>query len=145
MLFLDRTAPPGVHHLRSGGLHALWPVVRPLPAAVRLVAHLVAPIAGQLLVVPPPPVVRLTPTVGQLPGGTTLQNLTNGIGAWALILSLVGLVVGAALWALGAHSQNYQQSFVGRRAVLVSGVAALLIGAAPAIIGFFFNTGAAVH
>ena len=52
-------------------------------------------------------------------------------GAWALIAALVGLVIGAAAWALGVHSQNYQQSMVGRRAVLVSGLAALLIGAAP--------------
>lgn len=85
--------------------------------------------------------VVLHATAGQLPGGAVLQNLTNGIGGWALIFSLVGLVVGAALWALGAHSQNYHQSFVGRRAVLVSGLAALLIGAAPAVINFFFNAG----
>lgn len=89
--------------------------------------------------------VSLTPNPGQLPGGTTLQQLTNGIGGWALILSLVGLVVGAAIWALGSHSQNYQQSFIGRRTVLVSGLAALLIGAAPEIINFFFHTGQAVH
>lgn len=89
--------------------------------------------------------VTLHPTTARLPGGTALQNLTNGIGGWALMLSLVGLVVGAALWALGAHSQNYQHSFVGRRAVLVSGLAALLIGAAPALINFFFHTGLGVH
>lgn len=89
--------------------------------------------------------VTLQATPTKLPGGTVLQSLADGIGGWALILSLVGLVVGAALWALGAHSQNYQQSFVGRRAVLVSGVAALLIGAAPGVINFFFNTGLTVH
>lgn len=85
--------------------------------------------------------VQLQPDPAGLPGGRVLQQLTNGIGAWALVLSLIGLVVGAALWALGAHSQNYQQSFTGRRAVLVSGLAALLIGAAPALINFFFQTG----
>lgn len=89
--------------------------------------------------------VSLSPDPGDLPGGTTLQTLTNGIGGWALILSLVGLVVGAAAWALGSHSQNYQQSYIGRRTVLVSGLAALLIGAAPEIINFFFHTGQAVH
>jgi len=48
---------------------------------------------------------------------------------------------------LGArrHSQNYHQSFAGRRAVLVSGVAALLIGAAPILINFFFHTGTGLH
>lgn len=89
--------------------------------------------------------VSLSPDPGQLPGGGTLQQLTNGIGGWALIAALVGLVVGAAAWALGAHSQNYQQSFIGRRTVLVSGVAALLIGAAPAIVNFFFRAGTGAH
>jgi hypothetical protein len=89
--------------------------------------------------------VTLNPQPTQLPGGSALQNLTNGLGGWALILSLVGLLIGAASWALGAHTQNYQQSFFGRRAVLVSGLAALLIGAAPALINFFFHTGLSVH
>jgi len=89
--------------------------------------------------------VTLNPEPTQLPGGSALQQLTNGLGGWALILSLVGLLIGAASWALGAHTQNYQQSFFGRRAVLVSGLAALLIGAAPALINFFFHTGLSVH
>jgi hypothetical protein len=82
-----------------------------------------------------------SPTAGALPGGSTLLHLVDGLGGWALILALAGLLLGAALWAIGSHSQNYQQSYVGRRAVLVSGVAALLIGAAPTLINFFFNTG----
>lgn len=81
------------------------------------------------------------PTAGALPGGSALLTLVDGLGGWALMLALAGLVIGAALWAIGSHSQNYQQSYVGRRAVLVSGVAALLIGAAPTLINFFFNTG----
>ena len=89
--------------------------------------------------------VSMTPEPGQLPGGQVLQNLTNGLGGWALALSLIGLLIGAAAWALGAHSQNYQQSYSGRKAVLVSGFAALLIGAGPAIVNFFFSTGQGVH
>jgi hypothetical protein len=87
----------------------------------------------------------LTPDTGALPGGQVLQGLMNGLDGWALALSLVGLVIGAAAWALGSHGQNYQQSFVGRRAVLISGFAALLIGAGPGIVNFFFNTGQGVH
>ena len=55
------------------------------------------------------------------------------------------MLIGAAAWALGVHSQNFQQSLIGRRAVLVSGLAALLIGAAPPIVNFFFHTGTALH
>ncbi len=127
-LVLGRTLGLG-HRLGLGHVLGLGPVLGP----------------GRRLVLARLADVSLQATAGQLPGGTTLQNLTNGIGGWALILSLVGLVVGAALWALGAHSQNFHQSFAGRRAVLVSGVAALLIGAAPALINFFFHTGLGVH
>ncbi len=90
-------------------------------------------------------IVHLSPDTGDLPGGQVLQNLMNGLDGWALALSLVGLVVGAAAWALGSHGQNYQQSFVGRRTVLISGLAALLIGAGPGIVNFFFSTGQGVH
>ena len=89
--------------------------------------------------------VTLNPSVNSLPGGGTLQELTNGLGAWALVAALGGLLIGAAAWALGVHSQNFQQSLVGRRAVLVSGLAALLIGAAPPIVNFFFHTGVNLH
>ena len=90
-------------------------------------------------------VVTMSPDPSQLPGGQILQNLMNGLQFWALALALVGLVIGAAAWALGSHGQNYQQTFVGRRAVLVSGLAALLIGAGPGIVTFFYNAGSGVH
>jgi len=47
-------------------------------------------------------------------------------------------------WALGHHSQNYQQAYSGRKGVLISAVAALLIGAAPPIINFFARVGGTV-
>ena len=89
--------------------------------------------------------VTLNPDAGNLPGSDVLQHLTDGIGGWALVAALVGLLIGAAAWALGAHAQNYHQAFNGRRTVLVSGLAALLIGAAPALVNFFFHTGQGVH
>lgn len=89
--------------------------------------------------------VSLSPDPSQLPGGSALQSLTNGLGGWALIISLAGLLLGAATWALGSHSQNYQQAMSGRRAVVISGGAALIVGAAPALINFFFHLGQSVH
>lgn len=87
----------------------------------------------------------LSPNASGLPGTATLQSLIDGLGWWALLASLTGLIVGAATWALGAHSNNYQHAATGRRAVLVSGAAALLIGAAPAILRFLFGAGQALH
>jgi len=88
--------------------------------------------------------VSLSPDPNALPEGSVLQTLVNGLGGWALLASLAGLVIGAAVWAIGAHSQNYQQAYLGRRAVLVAGATALLVGAAPAIINFFFHLGLGV-
>lgn len=84
-------------------------------------------------------------TQGQgVPGSSTLQALARDLEWWGLALALVGLVVGAAVWALGSHSQNFHQAVTGRRAVLACGLAALLIGAGPTIINFFFNAGSGV-
>jgi hypothetical protein len=89
--------------------------------------------------------VNLSPSLTSLPGSSALLSFANGIAAWALVGCLIALLVGAALWAIGSHSQNMHQSMSGRRAVLTSIVAALLVGAAPALINFFFNTGVGVH
>ncbi len=125
----------------------LWPLVMPpavWPVELPTIGHAVSavsavPMAALLADV------QMTPNTNDLPGGQVLQNLMNGVGGWALALALVGLVVGAAAWALGSHGQNYQQTYVGRRAVLISGLAALLIGAGPAIVNFFFHAGTGVH
>jgi hypothetical protein len=90
-------------------------------------------------------VVNLSPTITALPGSAALQSIANGIAAWALIGALVALVLGAGLWAIGSHTQNMHQSSQGRRAVLTSLIAAVLIGAAPTLINFFFNTGLSVR
>ncbi len=88
--------------------------------------------------------VNLNPDPAKLPGGEVLQSLTNGIAGFALVFCLIGLVVSAGLWALGSNSNNYQQTFVGKRGFVVSAMGALLIGAAAAIINFFYGAGQGV-
>lgn len=90
-------------------------------------------------------VVSMDPSASALPGRSTIQLLTNGLGWWALVASLIGLVLGAAAWAVGSHSNNYQYATSGRKAVLVSGAAALVIGAAPTVVNFLFQTGHGIH
>jgi hypothetical protein len=89
--------------------------------------------------------VVLNPSTADLPGGSVLQQLADGLGAWALIGSLIALLLGALMWAIGSHTQNMHQSSAGRRAVATSLAAAILIGAAPSLINFFFSTGLKVH
>ena len=83
----------------------------------------------------------LKPDSQQLPGWQVLQNLADGIGGWAQIAAMLGVVVGAVIWAFGHYSHNYQQAYNGRRGVMVSALAAVLIGGAPQIIGFFLDKG----
>lgn len=89
-------------------------------------------------------IVNLNPTVSFLPGSGELQRLADGLAGWALVGTLIALVIGATMWALGSHSQNMHQSMTGRRAVMAAVLAAILIGAAPEIISFFFAAGKSV-
>ena len=89
--------------------------------------------------------VTLTPSLTDLPGGSVIQQFADGLAAWGLLAALIALVVGAALWAIGSHTQNMHHSLTGRRAVTSALVAALLVGAAPTLINFFFSAGLKVH
>ena len=85
------------------------------------------------------------PDADGLPGSEALQSLIGGLAFWGLLAALAGLIVSAAVWALSAHSGNYHHAAVGRRGTLVSAGAALLVGAAPAIVAFFESLGNTVR
>jgi type IV secretory pathway VirB2 component (pilin) len=80
-----------------------------------------------------------------LPGEGTLTDLASALGHWALLAAIVGVVIGGVMWAFGHFSHNYQQSYNGRKGVIVSVAAALLIGASSELISFFFSTGVKLH
>ena len=81
------------------------------------------------------------PVITNLPGSNVLQQLVNGAEAWALALALLGAFVGAALWAVAAHTHNHHYAARGRMAALVSAAAALIVGAAPGLVNFFQHLG----
>ena len=100
------------------------------------------PVPSGLMAAPSGPTpVDMTPDPGALPGFNVLHGLTNGIGGWALIAAMVGVVIGAVMWAFGHYSHNYQQAYNGRRGVLLSGLAAILIGGAPHIVNLLVQQG----
>jgi hypothetical protein len=82
------------------------------------------------------------PDLQGLPGSNVLQQLVNGAEAWALAIALLGAFIGAGLWAVASHSHNPHYAARGRMAALVSGAAALVVGAAPGLINFFQHLGA---
>ncbi|MDQ6746445.1 MAG: DUF6112 family protein [Actinomycetota bacterium] len=81
------------------------------------------------------------PNLRGLPGSNVLQQLVNGAEAWALTVALLGAFIGAALWAVASHSHNHHYAGKGRMAALVSGAAALVVGAAPGLVNFFQHLG----
>ena len=85
------------------------------------------------------------PDPGGLPGSQALQSLVGGVAFWALLASLAGLIISAAAWALSSHAGNYHQAGMGKRGTLISAGAALLVGAAPAIVAFFERLGNTVR
>jgi hypothetical protein len=85
--------------------------------------------------------VTAQPNPRGLPGSNVLQQLVNGAEAWSLVIALLGAFVGAALWAVASHTHNHHYAARGRMAALVSGAAALIVGAAPGLINFFERLG----
>src|SRR4051794_35416324 len=94
-----------------------------------------------LVVVPAIQKVKLNPNPGGLPGSKVLESLVNGLGFWALLAALAGMVVGCIVWAAGSHGQNHHMAGRGRLGTLACAAAALLVGAAPALVNFFAEAG----
>jgi len=89
--------------------------------------------------------VSINPDPSQLPFSGTLQDLTNGLSAVALIAAGLTVLLGASTWALGAATSNVSWADRGKSATMVAALAALLIGGAAIIVNFFFHVGARLH
>ncbi|MBV9311331.1 MAG: hypothetical protein JOZ73_10890 [Solirubrobacterales bacterium] len=85
------------------------------------------------------------PSPTGLPGSNVLQQLVNGAEAWSLAIALLGAFVGAAVWAIASHAHNPHYAARGRMAALISGAAALVIGAGPGLVNFFERLGTTAH
>ncbi|HTW98575.1 MAG TPA: DUF6112 family protein [Acidimicrobiales bacterium] len=89
--------------------------------------------------------VTVTPNASGLPGVSTVVSMLGGLQIYGEIVCIVGLIAGAAWWAISSHSSNYQGAAHGRSAVVVSALAGLVVGFAPALVNWFFNLGLAAH
>jgi hypothetical protein len=98
-----------------------------------------------VLIGPFVPAVNAHPNPSGLPGSNVLQQLVNGAEAWALAIALLGAFVGAALWAVASHTHNHHYAARGRMAALISGAAALMVGAGPGLVNFFQHLGSRAH
>lgn len=88
--------------------------------------------------------VHVKPNPNGLPGTPALEKLVDGLAAVALLGCVAGVLIGAAQWALGSRSNNYSHASDGKSKVLYGLLGAFVIGAAAAIINFFYSSGSAV-
>lgn len=85
--------------------------------------------------------VDVNPDPTALPGGPQLQQLVNGIAAFALVVLVAAIIGGAVWWATGAAQGNLAQISGGKRMVLIAVVGAILVGGAAALVNFFTALG----
>jgi hypothetical protein len=88
-----------------------------------------------------PSVLNVTPQRTGLPGGGTAIGFLSGVIFYSLILTMVGVVLSAGLWAVGAFSNNYTQSINGKKGFLICASAALAVGGSYGLIQWFFTQG----
>lgn len=88
--------------------------------------------------------ISVKPNPTALPGLPALEKLIDGLAAVALLACVAGVLIGAAQWALGSRSNNYSHASDGRSKVMYGLLGAFVIGAAAAIINFFYSSGQAV-
>lgn len=92
-----------------------------------------------------PPKVTVNPNPTSLPGSPQLQQLIDGLAFWMLLAAVASVLIAAGTWGLATHSNNHQWSARGKSGLLVSVAAALVIGAAGAIINFGVDLGSKVR
>lgn len=89
--------------------------------------------------------VSIKPNAGGLPGDAAVEKLLNGCAWLAMIACSAAFLAGAAQWAWGSKSNSYSHASAGRDKMMYGAGGAFGVGAAAAVINFFFNAGLGVH
>lgn len=85
--------------------------------------------------------VTVQPDPTGLPGGAAIDSLLGGLAYYALIIVAAAFLAGMAMMAFGSLSSNPRSSALGKATAVVSLLAAFGIGAAAAIVNFFYGVG----
>jgi hypothetical protein len=88
--------------------------------------------------------INIDPNSNGLPGINQLSSVVGASMTIGLILSVLGLIVSAVVWALGANSSNPHLAGRGKFGVLVGLGAAIITGAAVTLVNFFWHVGQSV-
>ena len=87
---------------------------------------------------------NITPNTTGLPGTSEAEKIVGALLTFGIIAAVAGIAIAAITWALGSHSANPHLAGRGKMGVIVSCLAALLVGGADILIGFFANAGASL-
>jgi hypothetical protein len=85
--------------------------------------------------------INISPNSNGLPGIQQLKSLVGASMTVGLILAVLGLIISAIVWALGANSSNPHLAGRGKLGVLVALGAAIVCGASVTLVNFFYNVG----
>jgi len=89
--------------------------------------------------------ISVKPNPSGLPGSAALEKIVDGLAAVALLGCGAAVIIGAAQWGLGQRANNYSQAADGKTKMLYGIGGAFVVGAASALINFFYGAGSAVH
>jgi hypothetical protein len=74
-----------------------------------------------------------------LPGLSEAMKIVGALLTYGLIACVAGIAIAAMVWAVGSHTANPHHAGMGKKGVLVSAAAAILVGSADALVTFFSN------
>jgi hypothetical protein len=84
--------------------------------------------------------IHVDPNSNGLPGVAAALRIVGALLTFGLIAAVAGIVIGAMVWAVGSHGANPHHASRGKTGVIVSSVAAVLVGSAETIVNFFSHT-----
>ncbi len=80
-----------------------------------------------------------------LPGSAEVLSMLSGLRWYAVAICPIGILIAAAVGAVGSHSDNLGWAHKGHLGVIVGVLSALVVGATPMLVNFFYGAGAAAH
>jgi hypothetical protein len=85
--------------------------------------------------------IDIDPNTTGLPGMPQLKEIVGAVMTIGLYLAVLALVVSAIVWAFGSNSSNPHLASRGKTGILIAAAAALLCGAAVALVNFGWDLG----
>lgn len=70
---------------------------------------------------------------------SSLEQLTQGLAWYALVMCMVGICISASLWAIGSKGQNPGQELTGKKGLILCCTAAFFVGSIGTITNYLYK------